>query len=204
MAKAMTILYPYHTGLYVNLTNACPCACTFCLRTHKDHVEGSEPLWLEHEPSFEEVIQAFDGFDLSAYKEIVFCGYGEPTERLDLLLEVADWIKAHSDLPIRINTNGLANLIHQKDITPLLKGRIDALSISLNTPDPKKYNELVRPRFGMQSFDAMLDFTKKASQYVPNVMMTTVETTLSKEEEELCKKICDDVHATYRIRPWVD
>lgn len=107
--KAMTILYKVHNGLYVNLTNRCPCACTFCERQTRDHVSevNDAPLWLEHEPSVEEVIAEFEKTDVAPYEEIVFCGFGEPTERLDALLEIAKYLKAHYDKPIRINTNGL-------------------------------------------------------------------------------------------------
>ena len=83
----MTITYPVKSGIYVNMTNRCPCACTFCLRQHGDSVYGSDPLWLDREPTVDEVCQSLDAWDLSQYEEIVFCGYGEPTERLSDLLD---------------------------------------------------------------------------------------------------------------------
>ena len=117
----MTIFYEVHGGLYVNLTNRCPCSCTFCLRQTRDHMENSGPLWLEHEPTAEEIDAALAEFDLNKYKEVVFCGFGEPTERLDALLETAKKIRAKkADVKIRINTNGLGDLIHQKSIAPQL------------------------------------------------------------------------------------
>lgn len=76
---AMTIAYAVGSNLYLNLTNRCPCACTFCIRTMGDTAYGSDPLWLEHEPSWEEVKAALDAVDVSAYHEVVFCGFGEPT-----------------------------------------------------------------------------------------------------------------------------
>lgn len=202
MKKAMTILYEVHNNLYVNLTNKCPCSCTFCLRQTRDHMEKSDPLWLEHEPIFEEVAEAFKNFEMSKYNELVFCGFGEPTERLDLLLKVAAYAKEQFGIKTRINTNGLGNLIHGKDVTPLLKGLIDTLSISLNTPNKEKYHELVRSKFGDISYDAMLQFTADAVKYVPNVVMTTVETTLTREEENECQQICERLGVTYRIRAW--
>ena len=107
----MTITYPVKKGLYINMTNRCPCACTFCLRHNADSVYGSEPLWLEREPTVKEVCDSIDRWNLVEFEEIVFCGYGEPTERLFDLLEVAKYIKSKSDIKIRINTNGLADLI---------------------------------------------------------------------------------------------
>ena len=205
MKKGMTILYKVHNNLYVNLTNRCPCACTFCLRQNMDTVtHDDQTLWLEHEPTVEEVKAEFAKFDLSEYEEVVFCGYGEPTERLDALLEIAKFVKENYQKPIRINTNGLANLIWKRDVTPELKGLVDTISISLNTPNAERYHELVRSKFGDQSFDAMISFAKKCTQHVPKVVMTTVATTITKEEEAQCSKICEEVGAVYRIRPWED
>jgi TatD family-associated radical SAM protein len=167
-----------------------------------DGVGTSNSLWLEREPTADEVIAAFSDYDMDKYKEVVFCGFGEPTEALDVLLKVAHYVKDTYQKPIRINTNGLGNLIHNRDITPDLKGLIDTISISLNTPNAEKYHELVRSKFGDRSFDAMLTFAKQCTNVIPNVVLTTVDTTLTKEEEAECQKICDAIGATYRIRPW--
>lgn len=198
----MEILYKVHNNLYVNLTNKCPCACTFCLRQTRDRIGESDRLWLEREPSAEEVIAEFDKFDMSQYGEVVFCGFGEPTEALPVLLKVAAYVKKTYEKPIRINTNGLGNLIHGRDITSELEGLIDTVSISLNTPNAERYHELVRSKFGDISFQAMLDFAKSCTRYVPHVVMSTVDTTLTKEEEEECRRICGEIGAEYRIRPW--
>lgn len=88
----MVILYEVHDNLYVNMTNKCPCACTFCLRQTRDEMNHSGSLWLEREPSVEEVKNEFSKFDMDKYKEVVFCGFGEPTERLDDVLEVCPTI----------------------------------------------------------------------------------------------------------------
>ena len=200
----MTILYEVHNNLYVNLTNKCPCSCTFCLRQTRDHMENSGTLWLEHEPSTEEIIAEFENFDMNKYSELVFCGFGEPTERIDVLLEIAKYAKDKFNIKTRINTNGLGNLVNQKDITASLSGLIDTVSISLNTPNKERYFELTRSIFGIESFDAMIDFARKATEYVPNVVMTTVATTITREEENECQKICDEIGAKYRIRPWED
>ncbi len=201
MEKSMTIVYRVHDNLYVNMTNRCSSSCVFCLRNTRDRMDQEKgSLWLSHEPSVEEVKQAFEKEDMSQYREVVFCGFGEPTERFDDLLTIAAFVKEQYQKPIRINTNGQGNLINKRDIVPEMKGLVDAISISLNTPNEDRYHELVRSRFGDQAFQAMLDFAKEAKEYVPQVILSTVETTITKEEEKECQKICDDLGVTYRIR----
>ena len=198
----MTITYPVTTGLYVNITNRCPCACTFCVRNKKEHVFESDSLWLEREPTVQEICDSLDMWDLSEYDEVVFCGFGEPAERLYDLLEVAKYIKSKSDIRIRINTNGLADLIWKQSTAPKLKGLIDAVSISLNATNKEDYLEVVRPKFGIESFEAMLQFTKDCTEYVPSVMMTVVDVVTTKEEQEKCREICESVGAIFRVRPY--
>lgn len=197
-----TIFYEVHNGLYVNLTNRCPCACTFCLRQNRDHMADSEPLWLDHEPVFEEVKEALSKFDMNQYEEVVFCGFGEPTEALDVLLKTSALLKEKYGMRTRINTNGLGNLVNEKDIPPLFEGLIDSVSISLNTPDPEEYLRIVRPKFGEGSWQAMIDFAGECTKYVPEVVMTTVATTISPQQEEECRRICESIGARYRIRAW--
>ena len=198
----MTITYPVRKGLYINMTNRCPCACTFCLRQHSDSVYGSDPLWLDHEPSVQEICDALAAQDLNSFDEIVFCGYGEPTERLDDLLAVAAYLRSMCHLKIRINTNGLSDLIHGQPTAHKLKGLIDIVSVSLNATNAEDYQRVVRPRFGLKSFDAMLSFTKDCVQYVPEVMMTVVDQVTSPEEQEKSRAICQSIGATLRIRPY--
>lgn len=200
----MVILYEVHNNLYVNLTNKCPCACTFCLRQTRDEMENSGSLWLEREPSADEVEAEFRKFDMSKYNEVVFCGFGEPTERLDTMLSVAEFVKEKYNKTIRVNTNGLGDLVNGKNTAPLYKDKIDIVSISLNTPNKDRYLELTRSKFGIESFDAMLEFAKNVREYVGEVVLTTVDTTLTKAEEEQCRKICESIGVTYRIRPWED
>jgi len=203
MQKGMTIVYGVKSGLYVNLTNRCPCACTFCIRKNADMVyEESDTLWLEHEPSFSEVRAAFEAQDMSRYTEVVFCGYGEPTEALDVMLETAAFVKEHYKIPVRLNTNGLGNLINKKRIEPLLEGLVDMVSVSLNTSDVENYLRVVRPGFGAESFESMLDFARECKKYVPNVVMTTVDTTISHEDEKCCAEICRGLGVSYRIREY--
>ena len=198
----MTITYPVNKGLYINMTNRCPCSCTFCLRHNADGVYGSDSLWLDREPTVREVCDSVDTWDLSHFSEVVFCGYGEPTERLEDLLLVAKHIKAKGNIPIRINTNGLADLIWEKQTAPELKGLVDTVSISLNTPSKEDYLKVVRPKFGAQSYDAMLRFAKDCTANVPNVVMTVVDVVTSQEEQEQCRKICEGIGANLRVRPF--
>lgn len=204
MEKKMEILYKVHNNLYINLTNRCPYSCTFCLRQKMDKVGESDTLWLLREPTAEEVIEEFKKWDVDSFHEIVFCGFGEPTEAFDVLKKVAEFIKSKHNKPIRLNTNGVGSLINKRNIAPELKGLIDTVSISLNNPDPEEYAKLVRSKYGVKSFQEMIDFAKECKKYVPNVVMSTVDTTISHEEEKKCKEICDKIGAEYRIRPWED
>lgn len=212
----MTILYTlYHNSyidiqhiqhkkdirFYVNLTNRCPCACTFCLRQTKEMMKDNS-LWLAKESTVKEVIKELSKYDLTLFKECVFCGFGEPTERLDDLLDIAAYLKqACPQLPIRINTNGLANLMYETDITPRLKGLIDTVSISLNAPTAKEYFELTRSRFGIPSFEGMLDFAVKCKRYVPHVIVTVVDI-IGEEKISQCQSIADRLGLYLRVRPF--
>ena len=205
----MTITYEYEGALYVNLTNKCNCACVFCLR--QGRAEGSiyteDSLWLEREPTRQEALDSFLSRDVCAYREIVFCGYGEPTYRLDDLLWLVDRLKERFRdrlPPVRINTNGHANLIQGRDVCPELKGRIDTLSISLNAPDAAGYTALCRPVQGEAAYQAMLDFARESAAYVPNVVMTIVDKDKSAEEIAACRKIAEELGVTLRVRSFID
>ncbi len=202
MNKKMTVTYKVKNGIYVNMTNRCPCACTFCLRQNGDGVYGSDSLWLEREPTVKEVCMSLDRWDLAQYDELVFCGYGEPTERLDDLLEVARYVKSRYAIPIRINTNGLSDLINGRETAPELAGLIDTVSISLNATTAEAYEKLCRPKFGPAAFDAMLAFTRACVPYVPHVVMTVVDVVTSKEQQEQSRAIAESLGAKLRIRPY--
>lgn len=208
MKKSMTVIYTEYNGLYINLTNKCPCNCTFCIRQGKgNEFNNVQTLWLEREPTAAEVIDAIKEESKSERfkncKEFVFCGYGEPTEALDVLLEVADFLKKNFSLPVRINTNGLGDLVNGKSIAPLLKGKIDCLSISLNSSNPEIYQKTVRPIYKEKAFPALLSFVKEAANYVPKIILSTVDTTITHEDEANCQKICDELGVTYRIRSFI-
>ncbi|MBP5603518.1 MAG: radical SAM protein [Treponema sp.] len=199
----MVIVYPVHSGLYINLTNRCPCACTFCIRQKDEGVHGSDSLWLEHEPDFEEVKKALEAADFSSYSEIVFCGYGEPTEAFEVLKQTAAFVKKNSRLPVRLNTNGLGNLINKRNIVPEMNGLIDRLSISLNSSDAVTYEKIVRPAFAEKSYPALLDFIKEAKKYISDITLTTVSSTISAQDEEACKKLSDELGVSFRARAFV-
>lgn len=195
----MTILYDYKESLYVNITNQCPCSCVFCIRKETDHVGNSDSLWLNHEPTVEEVKEEFKKFNLEKYDEIVFCGYGEPLVRINEVIEIAKFIRSISDLKIRINTNGLSDLIHNKKTAMLLKGNIDSVSISLNAPNKTKYNEVTRPKFGEKSFDALLDFAADCKEYVEELNFSVVDE-ISNEEIEESQKLADKMNIVLKVR----
>lgn len=200
----MVIVYPIGKGLYVNLTNRCPCACDFCLRKNAPGVHGSGSLWLDREPSVEEVVAALDAAGPARFEEVVFCGYGEPTERLDALLAVARHVRAVAPATrIRVNTNGLADLIHGRPVARELKGLVDAVSISLNTPDPEEYARVCHPKFGPGSHAAMLRFARDCREAVPDVALTVVgEPVTSLEKQAACRKIADALGVRLRVRPY--
>lgn len=184
---------------YLNSTNRCTCSCTFCLRQTKEMLEGNT-LWLKKEPTVEEMIAEFEQYDLHDFKEVVFCGFGEPLIRHDDLMEVARYLKGkRPDLPIRVNTNGLSSLYHHRDITPEFEGLLDTVSVSLNASNKKEYLRLTRSRYGIDSFDEMLDFARKCKPYVPHVVLTVVDI-IGVEEIEKCQKIADDLGVTLRVR----
>lgn len=202
----MTILYEIGDSLYINLTNNCPCACVFCLRSEGKGAEeayGVNSLWLDHDPSLEEIFTDFKNYDLNKYKEFVFCGYGEPLERLDIVIEVAKYIRANSNITIRLNTNGLADLIHQKETAPLLKGLIDAVSISLNAPSAESYLKVARPVFGIQSFDALLKFAEGCKKSIGDVTFSLVDV-ITSDEIQASQKLADQMNIKLRIRQFID
>ena len=205
----MTITYEYEGALYVNLTNKCNCACEFCLR--QGQAQGSiyteDSLWLEREPTREEALDSFLSRDVCSYREIVFCGYGEPTYRLDDLLWLVDRLKeqfGENLPPVRINTNGHANLIHGRDVCPELYGRIDTLSISLNATNAADYVALCHPIQEEAAWQAMLDFARESTVYVTNVVMTIVDKDKTAQEIEDCKKIADGLGVKLRVRSFID
>lgn len=195
----MTITYSYGENLYVNLTNRCPNACEFCLRATGDKVGDSGSLWLEREPSKEEVWQEIQTRDLSQYGQLVFCGFGEPTYRLLDIRWICQQVRAASPIPIRINTNGLSDRIHGKPTASLFAGAFDFVSVSLNAPTPEQYDALCHSKYGLDALPAILTFTREVTAYVPYVRMTAVDTMPAQELEQCCR-LCEGTGAKFEIR----
>ncbi|WP_407397332.1 TatD family nuclease-associated radical SAM protein [Anaerovibrio sp.] len=192
-------------GIYVNLTNKCNCACTFCLRNLKEMAEQSS-LWLKEEPSVHEVKSLIDELPWDMVSEIVFCGFGEPTCRIDAVVELLKYVKdTHPEVKTRLNTNGLSDLMYGRSTAGDFAGGIlDTISISLNASNKERYLELTRAKYGIESFDAMLKFAVDCKEYVPNVVMTVVEKVENQQEIDLCQKICDDRGLKLRVRIYED
>ena len=194
------ITYTVGDGLYVNMTNRCTCDCDFCERNNINSVGDSESLWLDYEPSREEVLESVVSHDLTQFEELVFCGFGEPMLRYEDLFWVARQVKQiTSSMPVRVNTNGHANIIAGCDITPKMSGIIDRLSVSLNRADAVTYNKHMRPVFGLEAFDGLLEFIEKARVYVPEITLTVLDL-LTPEEIENCRKIAESMGVGFRVR----
>ena len=196
----LTMLYTVGDKIYVNLTNRCPCACTFCIRQNGDGAYGSDSLWLEREPTVNEVIAEFGKYDISKYTEVVFCGYGEPMERAEDVAFIGRYIKENLGLPVRLNTNGLGDKIHGKPTAEMLEGAIDIVSISLNQCNKEKYNAVTRPKWE-DGFDAMISFAADCKKYVPKVMFTVVDV-ISPEDISKCKALAMSLGIELRVRPY--
>ena len=165
------ISYQIRNSLYLSITDRCTLECDFCPKTHGNSVVAGFDLSIDHRPEVEEIIAAID--DPTKYDEIVFCGYGEPTLRLNVLLEVAHHIKTHSG-KVRINTDGLANLVHKRNTLPEMAKCIDALSVSMNAQDQVTYDRHTQPTLP-GSFDAMLAFLTEAPNHIAQVTATALD-----------------------------
>ena len=196
------IIYSYKDSAYANITNKCNCRCTFCIRFQKDGVGDADTLWHQTNPSKEEVIAAIRDYDFTGYNELVFCGYGEPTCELGILLAAAKVAKEEKGLKIRLNTNGLGNVENGRNIVPELAEVVDAVSISLNAPTADKYAAVVRPVV-QGGFDEMCEFARLARKEIPDVRMTIVDV-IPKEEIEQCQRLTEELGVNLRVRHFVD
>ena len=166
-----TINYTIGDRLYLNITDRCTLECAFCPKHNGTFEVHDYDLTLDHRPEVNEIIAAID--DPARYSEVVFCGYGEPTLRLKALLQVAKYVKAHSGR-IRINTDGLANLVNKRNVLPELAAYVDALSISLNAQNETIYRRHCRPALE-GSYQAVLDFIEQAPKYIADVTATAID-----------------------------
>lgn len=195
-----TIAYTIGKSLYLNITNRCPNHCGFCVRYKSDTFNKDKSLWLEHEPTMDELKTAIP--NPKKYKEIVFCGYGEPLSRLDIVLELSRYIKDKGG-KVRIDTNGQANLIHGRNVVPELKGLVDSMSISLNAQDAATYDKLCRSIYGKAAYTALIDFTKEAKKVIPRVTMSVVGIP-NVVDVEACRHIAESIGVEFRVREYYE
>ena len=192
------IIYTYKDSVYANITNKCNCRCTFCIRFLKDGIGNADTLWHQQNPSKEDVLKTIREYDFTGYNELVFCGYGEPTCALDILLAAAKVAKEEKGLKVRLNTNGLGNEENGRNIVPELASVVDSISISLNAPDSAAYEKVTRPQVE-NAFDKMVDFARKAKDSIGQVKWSIVDV-LPKEDIEKCRRLSEETGIDLRIR----
>jgi TatD family-associated radical SAM protein len=193
--EQQVIAYPLHGNCYLNITSSCTLRCTFCPKHNRTWEVQSYDLHLEHEPTADEVMAAIG--DPTEYKELVFCGLGEPTKRLDLLLDIAARLKK-VNCRVRVNTDGLANLVHGRDVTPEIARVVDAVSISMNTQDEASYIHHTRPKLS-GAFEAMLEFAGAAREAGIEVTLTAIDG-LEGVDIAACEAIARDLNVDFRHR----
>lgn len=193
------LAYELHGNCYLNITYHCTLRCAFCPKFNGVWEVQGYNLRIRHEPSVDEVMAAI-GADISKYQQIVFCGLGESTLRLDVMLEIADRLKARG-ASIRLNSDGLGSLVHGRDITPELAGRIDALSISMNAHNQSLYQQHCRPHpdYAEHAFEVMLDFARCAKAHVPEVTLTALDG-LEGVDIEACRRMAEQLGVGFRRR----
>jgi len=174
-APGGAIVYRAGRSVYLNLTNRCSSACEFCLREWAEGVYGAE-LWLDREPELEEVTQAIElAFLEGPADEVVFCGFGEPTMRLDLVLAVTEWLRLRR-IRSRLDTNGHGELLHPDVDVPaaLAAAGLDAVTVSLNAATPEEYGRVCRPVFA-KSHRAVLRFAERCIAHGIETTLTAVD-----------------------------
>lgn len=190
-----TISYTIGDSLYLNITDRCTLQCAFCPKHNGSHRVHQYDLTLDHRPTQQEIIDAIG--DPQGYREVVFCGFGEPTLRLKVLLAVARHIKAHGGR-VRINTDGLANLVNKRNVLPELAPVVDALSVSLNAQNAGIYARHCMPALP-GSFDAMLDFLGQAPRYIADVTATAIDG-LEGVDIDACRSLARQCGVKFRRR----
>lgn len=189
-------IYELNGKLYLNITNRCSNRCEFCIRSNPGHLVGYD-LWLDREPSFEDMKAAIDSYD-KPFKEAVFCGYGEPTYAMDTLVKTGEYLKSLGKT-VRLNTNGQGKLINDRDIVPELKRSVDEVSVSLNEAERGAYQNLCHPKFGMFTHDEILDFAKECKGARLAVRFSVVDT-IPNESIRRCRKIASSLGIPLVVR----
>lgn len=192
-----SVLYSLGNNLYLNITNRCTNRCVFCIKNFTNKV-GNEILLLDKEPSLKEIIDSLERIDFTNFEEIVFCGFGEPLIRVEIVKEVAKYIK--KNLPssfIRIDTNGHGNVFNRRNILPEISPYIDAISISLNAENAMKYEKLCRPVF-QDAYSYVLDFITQATSYIKDITLSVVN--VESIDLDKCKEIANNLKVNFKIR----
>ena len=197
-----TYLYTLDGNLYVNLTNKCSNGCDFCVRNERSSYYGNY-LWLRNgDPTVEKVIAAANGFgDLTRFKEVVFCGFGEPTYKVAEMVALCDFFH-EKGLKTRLNTNGQGNLINKRDIVPDLKGKVDFINISLNASCVEKYQPICRSQYGEAGFAGMIDFAKQCRKEGVDCRFSIVDC-IGEDEVEACKRLAESVRVPLYVRKYI-
>ena len=197
-----TYVYTLDGNLYINLTNKCSNGCDFCVRNERSSYYGNY-LWLRNgDPTVEKVIAATKGFgDLSRFKEVVFCGFGEPTYKVAEMVALCDYFH-EKGLKTRLNTNGQGNLINKRDIVPDLKDKIDFVNISLNASCVEKYQPICRSQFGESGFSGLIEFAKLCRKNEVACRFSIVEC-IGEDEVEACKRLADSVKIPLYVRKYI-
>ena len=199
------LVYLLDGKIYINLTNSCTNDCIFCIRSIKDDVVGANLFLNSENVSADDVIKQLEAMKDKLSNEIIFCGYGEPMLKLDVLKEVAKYIKEkYPNTKLRVNTNGHANFVYKRNVLPELKGLIDEFSVSLNGENEKEYDELSKPNF-KGAYDEVKKFIKACADADINVTATVVEGYKGRHLNlKNCEKIANDLGAKFRVREWIE
>ncbi len=192
------ITYNIEGTMYVNLTNRCSNACTFCERTRVSNIGGYD-LWLEKEPTAIDIISDLKSKDMDGINALVFCGWGEPTYRLDVIIEVATFARSIG-LATRVNTNGQGSLIAGRDISHDLATCIDSVSISLNYNNAYDYQRVCISEYGERAFYELIDFATRCHNNNIDVTLSVVDI-IGEEQVNDCRKIADSIGVSFRVRP---
>ena len=200
--KSPSIIYWLGNNLYLNITNRCPNSCYFCFKRYKNGIKEFK-LKLEHEPTTEEVIEELQKeLHRNNWNEIVFCGFGEPLERLDVVLEVTRWIKKRSLKPVRVDTNGQGYLLNKgRDVVKELKAAgIDKVNVSLNAHNKETYNDVCKPAFE-DAYENVLEFIRRAKEAGLETEATAV--TIAEIEVSRVKEVAEKMGVKFSVREYI-
>ena len=196
------IIYTYHNSVYLNITNKCPCRCVFCIRDKVDAIGEAENLFHETEPTLNEIKKAVDAYDFSGKDTAVFCGYGEPTNAFGNLIATAEYLREkYPSLKLRLNTNGLSDLINEKETAKEICRAFDSVSISLNDVSSEAYDKITRNIYPGKAYEAMLKFAKDCVNEGVETRLSVVDV-IGEEKIKKAKEIADSIGADFLCRKY--